>query len=97
MYYNSIEAYNLKVPAWTWGGKKELFFVPLLQSSFPKKDSFIYKCFISVDKSDYLKKGLTGAKMIRSISLCVYTTNDSFLVSFLIGSKEYIVVSLPEN
>ena len=58
MYYDSTETYTLKVwgPAWTWGGKKRAFFVPLLESSFPKKDSFIYKCFISVDKSDYLKK-----------------------------------------
>ena len=43
MYYDSTETYALKVPAaWTWGGKKELFFVQLLESSFPKKDSFIY-------------------------------------------------------
>jgi hypothetical protein len=56
MYYDSTETYTLKVPAWTWGGKKIAFFVQLLESSFPKKVNFNYKCFISVDKSDYLKR-----------------------------------------
>ena len=63
MYYDSTETYTLKVPAWTWGGKKKSFFsCSFWNPAFLKRTALytiIYTLVLylsAVDKSDYLKK-----------------------------------------